>query len=383
MRGKIVLIYTFLVLVALAFSAGAQTNSRIDGLVFSDYYYNLKNHDSAVEGQNAFNYRRIYFTVENNLTDKMKFRFRLEANHEDYGAKAKLNPFVKHAFLEWTDLVPAHKLYLGIAETNAFKNSEDYWGYRSIEKTIIDLNKISSSADMGITLKGDIGDNLFHHWLAFFNGAGYKSSEIDRYKKIGYALWITPVKGLMIEGYVDYENQNQDEAQSASVQSSTKDYTGSRGYYTMKAFVGYENTRLSLGAEAFLRTNQKSGIKNVTVSGTDIVDYEKADVQKFGLSVFGSLITPVQKLKLFLRCDYFDPNTQKNVYTKFSNSVLIGGLDDESTLWIAGLDYIPTPNVHFMPNVLIKSYTQGGIDSDITARITLYLKFDTGKIVTE
>ena len=127
-----------------------QSVSKIDGLVFADYYYNMSNSVAAEKNRNAFQYRRIYFTFENNITADIKVRFRLESESDKYGTATKINPFVKHAYLEWANLVPKHSLFLGIAETNAFKNSEELWGYRSIEKTIIDLNKICSSADLDI-----------------------------------------------------------------------------------------------------------------------------------------------------------------------------------------------------------------------------------------
>lgn len=382
MRFKIHFLMVLLVLLLWSTLGMTQSTSKIDGLVYADYYYNIKNHVASETDRDAFTYRRIYFTFENNITPLIKIRFRLESESEKYGSTSKINPFVKHAFLQWDNLIPKHSLFLGIEETNAFKNSEELWGYRSIEKTIMDLNKISSSADMGIALKGDITDKL-HHWVTFFNGPGYSSAEIDRYKKIGYALWITPVKGLILEGYADYEDQNPNEPQTAAVLSSAKDYTGSRGYYTTKGFIGYEQPRYSIGAEAFWRTNEKSGIKDVIISNSQITSSTKADVKKFGFSIFGSIITPIPKLKIFGRYDYFDPNTENNVYTSFSNGKLTGGKDNETNLVIAGLDYIPQGNVHIMPNIIVQSYTQTGLDTDITGRITLYYKFDSGKIVVE
>jgi len=188
-------------------ASNAQIVTRVKGVVFADYYYNIDNHDAVKKDQNAFCIRRIYFTFENNLTANIKMRFRLESAHDKFGTTNKINPFVKHAYMEWANFFPNHKLYLGIAETNAFKNAENYWGYRSVEKTIMDLEKISSSADMGIALKGDFG-SILHHWLTVYNGTGYGSSEVDKYKKIGYSLWLTPVNGLIIEGYMDYEKQD-------------------------------------------------------------------------------------------------------------------------------------------------------------------------------
>jgi hypothetical protein len=369
--------------------------NKFDGVVFADYYYNMNNSVPANKFQNAFTFRRIYFTWENNLTTDIKWRFRLESESNAYGNTTKINPFVKHAFLEWANLIPNHLVYFGIAETNAFKNSEEYWGYRSIEKTIMDLNKISSSADFGIALKGDLNSKYLHHWLTLMNGTGYGAAEGDRYKKIGYALWVTPVKGLIIEGYADYEKQGAVDLQTTTQMSAAKDYALATSYNTLKGFVGYSQPRFTVGFEAFQRTNVGSGVESATAKYDSTAKKYKAtnvvasDVVRFGWSAFGSWITPVKNLKLFARYDAFDNNTGDNAFTKFDEAKgKLGGsgLDDENTLLIAGLDYIPVGNVHIMPNVMIKKYSKNlnpKKDDDMTARLTVYLKFDSGKVYGE
>ena len=138
MKSKIAAILLLCVASVISIEVGAQTTSVINGYFFGDYYYNLTNHDASEKDRNAFQFRRIYFTFENNITEDIKIRFRIESAHDKYGSEFKINPFVKHAFLEWSNLIPNHKIYIGLGETNAFKNSESYWGYRSIEKTILD-----------------------------------------------------------------------------------------------------------------------------------------------------------------------------------------------------------------------------------------------------
>lgn len=361
-RNCIIIFFSFLSLLFTNIVYG-QAKSRIDGLVYADYYYILDNHDASAKDRNAFHFRRIYFTFESNITEAIKIRFRLDSIHEEYGSTSKITPFVKHAFLEWTNLIPHHKLYLGIAETNGFKNTESYWGYRSIEKNIMDLNNISSSADMGIALKGDLG-KVAHHWLTVFNGTGYGSSEVDRFKKIGYAFWLTPVKGLILEGYIDYENQDP----NTGTFKHARDYFQASGYMTLKGFLGYRDSCFTLGAEWFLRTNKESG-------ATDAAGMSRTDVKKQGFSFFGSWQTPLPKVKLFGRYDFYDPNTDDNVWV----SDTVNGTDDEYSLVIAGVDFIPKKNVHVMPNIMIKNYTHEYKDSDVTARITLYYTFDTGR----
>ncbi len=347
----------------------SQTTSQLSGVFFADYYYNLQSSDAKAEDQNAFAFRRIYFTFDNAFAENLKVRFRLESEHGKFGSTEKINPFVNHAYLEWKNVIPNHVLYLGIGETNAFKNAENWWGYRSIEKTIMDLNKISSSADMGFALKGDLSKKL-HHWLMLMNGTGYGSSEVDRFKKIGYALWLTPMPGVILEAYGDYENQDPKKANL----SSAKDFYPSSGYYTLKGFMGLERTFFSIGAEAFIRTNQQSGTLDLQDPNS------KTDVKRQGYSIFGSWITPVPKLKAFARYDYYDPNTDDTVIVDKSGKT---GKDDEHVLVLAGLDYIPKANVHFMPNIVYKSYSDTNKKSDLTFRVTLWCQFDSGKINVE
>lgn len=367
-----------------ALSGYGQNVTVIKGLVFADYYYTIQYHDPSIENQNAFNFRRIYLTVENNITKNLKVRFRLESSHEKYGTATKIRPFVKHAFLEWNDLIPNHKLYFGIAETNAFKNAEIYWGYRSIEKNAMDLNKIGASADMGIGLKGDI-NKVIHHWLTVHNGTGFGSAEVDRYKKIGYALWLTPVKGIILEGYADYEKQD---PESGTFQDA-RDLFHSSGYYTVKGFMGFNSSRITIGAEVFMRTHLKSGASSATVEFDttaghfSITNSEKTDVKKIGYSLFASLITPIPNLKLFMRYDYFDVNNRNDVFSGFDSESgqLTDGLKDEHTRFFAGLDYAPIGNVHIMPNIIYKMYSDGESKNDLIARVTLYYNFDSGKII--
>jgi hypothetical protein len=362
--NKIVPYVLILSTLFLGSRVSGQVVTTIKGLAFADYYYNINYHDASVKDQNAFQFRRIYFTLENSITESIKIRFRLESAHDEFGGTSKINPFIKHAYLEWSNLIPHHKLYLGIIETNGFKNTEAYWGYRSIEKTIMDLNKISSSADMGIGLKGDLG-RVAHHWLTVFNGTGYGSSEVDKYKKIGYAFWLTPVRGLILEGYIDYEKQDP----NTGTFKYARDYFHSSGYMTVKGFVGYSAPSFTVGAEWFRRTNKESG-------ATDAAGTARVDVNRQGFSFFGSWMTPIPKVKLFGRYDLYDPNTDDNVFVSTSKN----GMDDEFSQLFVGLDVMPRSNVHFMPNVIITNYTQDGKDNDVTARITLYYQFDSGKI---
>ncbi|MFO7888814.1 MAG: hypothetical protein R6V04_00585 [bacterium] len=356
-------IRALILLVVICTASGYTRVSQIKGKVFGDYFYHLKNNSEANEDLNGFAIRRIYFTFESQLTDNIKMRLRLDSKHGDFGEKEKLHPFIKNAYIEWNNILPQHKLYVGISNANTIVNSQDYWGYRSLEETITGVYKISSSADMGLALKGDL-NKYVHHWLTVFNGTGYGSSEMDKYKKLGYSLWITPIKGMILEGYIDYEKQDPE----TGTYKPAADYFHSSGYRTVKGFIGYQHPDFTIGCEIFSRTNFQSG-------ATDSSGSSRTDVIKTGFSIFGHCTLIKSKLHAFARYDFFDPNSDDKVFT----SQYINGYKDEESLIIAGMDLTVENKFHIMPNLYIRGYSNNNIDNDITARITFSYKYKTEK----
>ena len=196
------------------------------------------------------------------------------------------------------------------------------WGYRSIEKTILDLNKIGSSADIGVGLKGKSGKLGYR--LMVGNGPG-QAPEKDNGKKFYGQASFKVSDALQVEGYADFNMQPQDKNQ-----------------ITVKGFAGLTQDKLKAGLEAFMRTNKKA-------AGDD-------DVKITGVSAFGSLGLSDQ-LKAFGRLDML------------SNDAA----DTTDLLVIAGLDHMPAKNVHLMPNLYVK--LPDGPDPEIQARVTFYYKY--------
>ncbi|MEE2833886.1 MAG: porin, partial [Candidatus Latescibacterota bacterium] len=115
----------------------ATDTDRISGIMFADYYAILSADDGAEnlpEKRNAFQIRRIYFNYGHSLSERIDFRFRLEANDAGFGDHAKMEPFVKHAYLKWKGALGGN-LYVGESGTPTFALVEQTWGYRAVEKT--------------------------------------------------------------------------------------------------------------------------------------------------------------------------------------------------------------------------------------------------------
>ena len=329
---------------------------RISGLVFGDLYYNLAgdptHHYNAAGADSGKNYidgtgvpitkdlngaqiRRVYFQLDNDLSIKYSTRFRLEADSKELTSGGKIGVFVKAAYLQAKDWIPRGNAFLGMANTPTFENSEEFWGYRSIEKTIVDFRGLASSSDLGVLLKGYVDGG---HKIGYSGMLGTDTGqrpENNRQKRAYLAIPLRPIEDLRIEPYVDYE----------WIRTSA----GERDRALYKIFAGYEFKRFALGGEAFKQ-----------------VIHAPVYTYPVGYSVFARF-AGTAKLHAYARYDKFQPNT------KGANRV-------DQSLYIAGFDWEPYKDVHLMPNIESMQYDARGTTSppahhDTQARITFYYRF--------
>jgi len=307
------------------FAAQAE-GGKIKGVMFYDYYHVLAADETDAKQprkRNAFRFRRLYFTYQKDIATDFAIRLRLEAKDAGFAQGAKMEPFVKHGYLQWKKGLGDADIYLGLSGTPTWAVAEKVWGYRSIAKTVLDWNKIGSSADLGAALKGAAGQLSYH--LMVGNGPGQKPED-DHGKKFYGSLSFKAAERLILEGYADFNAK-----------------PAGRNERTFKGFVGWQGAKSKVGLEAFSRTNEQAG-----AGGEDQVIT--------GVSAFGSL--PLNAaFKGFGRFDAVS-------------------YDDEDTtdlLFIAGLDYAAAKAVHLMPNVIVESST--GRDANVQGRLTFFCKF--------
>ena len=304
------------------FTAQAQ-EVKVKGLMFGDYYYVLAADEADTKyspKRNAFQFRRLYLTYQSDIATDFAIRLRFEARDAGFAQGAKMEPFVKHGYLQWKKGLGDADIYLGLAGTPTWAVTEKVWGYRSIAKTALDWNKIGSSADLGAALKGAAGRLSYH--LMVGNGTG-QGPEDDHGKKFYGSLSFKAADRLILEGYADFNAR-----------------PAGRNERTFKGFVGWQGARGSAGLEVFSRTNE--------LAGDDGEDQVIA-----GVSAFGSL--PLNAtFKGFGRFDMVTHDAE----------------DTTDLLFITGLDYSAATNVHLMPNVLIES--SAGRDANVQGRLTFY-----------
>ncbi len=317
------------VLLSVVATQTLMADQKISGYVIGEYYYVYQSHDDSLNGNNGFWFRRIYFTYDNHIYKNLKARLRFEmASPGDFTKKDLLHPTVKDAYISLKQYFGS--LTFGIQGTPTFNSVEKIWGYRSIEKTPLDLQKWSSSRDFGLSLKGK--SNILSYFLMFGNGASNKS-ETDKTKNLYTSLGITPFKGLYAEVYGDYRVGPDDKS------------------YTMQGFLAYSGEKLRFGIQYARR-----GIGGETPSYSI-------------LSGFGIL-----KLKkntdIIIRYDKaFEANTdaEKISYIPMSSA-------SSSNLIIMGVSFSPLKGVKIIPNLEYVFYSDSSINPDIFPRLTLYYK---------
>ncbi|GAB1442741.1 hypothetical protein MASR2M39_15770 [Ignavibacteriales bacterium] len=330
---------------------------RLSGLIFGDYYYNLQRDPDAVkldnralsgvEKMNAFQIRRIYLTYDHDISAEFSGRIRLEAENTTT-VDNKFGVFLKEVNIKWSDIFLGSDLVLGLQPPPTYSISEAYWENRFLEKTQLDLRKISPSSDLGISLHGNLlGNGILKYRVMFGNGNG-NSPETDKHKRLYSHLQYSPVKNFTFTFAFDYVSRLKLLIRTPG--PTDLEYPNDDFNFTL--FVGYrEKQNISVGVEAFYGIRQ-NGEQQRNLEGNS---YSAA------LSLFGTwYFSP--KLAIAARYDYFDPLTSQN--------------GDSRNLFLLAVNWYPAVGVIFSPNIVIESYESfsnaTSFKSAITPRLTFF-----------
>jgi hypothetical protein len=353
-------LFGIIVFFSLFSSVFAQDDSggKISGYMFGDYFYNVSRDSTiddisnkALSGQkdlNGFQFRRIYFTYDYKISDKFSTRLRLESQTVVGVENTLFLTFIKDAYLQWKEIFDGSNLIFGIQPPPTFTVSESFWGYRSLERTIMDLRRIASSRDFGISLKGKlISGGKLNYWVMYGNGSSFES-ESDKFKRLYAHLDFLPGENFRITVYGDYRFKPK---------KTFSDIAYNNDALVTSLFLGYkQKNNFSLGLETFLQTNSNDVISNSTVSNRNAL----------GISAFGSY-NFTETLAGILRYDYFDPNISEDFKGDSRNFI------------VAGMEVKLHDKVSIMPNLEYETYETPvngvSIDPSLTARITFYYEF--------
>ena len=327
----------------LAQDSGSK-NGRISGLMYGEYFYNIKSADS-LRDVNGFQFRRIYFTYDQQIAESFDIRVRLEANEITLTAANQFAVFVKDAYIRWNNIFEGSNALFGISPTPGVEMAEKWWAYRSLERSIMDLNRLVSSRDFGVDLRGRLDDEgKYNYWVKLGNSAG-SESEFDKYKRLYGSFWFQPVTNLevLVYGQFTTRPKKTDAVDNIAKNNNTAVLDGMVHYQQGKAF--------SVGLEGFYQNSANNYRKT---PGAPYIDQTSIGVTAYGW------VAVLQNLRFVGRYDYVNMNTDAD--------------NTKSDLVIAGVDFAALKNLHVMPNFYYRGYRGAAYDL-MLARITLHYDF--------
>lgn len=230
--------------------------------------------------------------------------------------------FVKKAYIQgkFNDLAV---LRLGSSDNPWIPYAEGVYGYRFVEKTLIDREGFGQSADWGVNLSGANG--MVNYSAAIVNGNGYKNPTRSKTMDFEGRLGFTPIDGLII-GVGLYSGQlGQDteanETKFAAVPATPKN-TASR----VNLLAAWKADGLTVGVEYFTAKN----------FGSSLIWSTKTDSED-GESVYGSYDFPGTDFGLYARYDNVKPS--KDLEPGLKDTYINGGFAwkaNKNVTWAVG-----------------------------------------------
>ncbi len=313
---------------------------KISGYAMGDFYWVAASHDESLKDRNGFWFRRIYLTFDKAMTDQLDMRLRLEMNSAgDFTSDNRLEPFAKDVYLRWK-FTDSHHSYLGLSNTPTFTVLEDFWGYRAVEKTVLDLQRMAASRDLGVAFKGSVGsEQKVRYHLMVGNGSSTRG-ETDRGKGTLASLGFYPNDSLILELYSDYDQRPQQADRN-----------------TYQAFLGYKRDWGRLGIQ-YAHQDRKGDSK---------VDLDV-------LSFFG-FVNVSPRVSIIGRYDrMFDPNPEgaKIPYLPFDPTA-------KFHFFLTGIDWKVSEEFSLIPNLEVVRYDEREDGTrpatDVIPRVTFFYRF--------
>jgi hypothetical protein len=139
--------------------------SGIDGYAIFDY--------SNTSGDDAFDLQRAYLNYSSDISDDLFFKISFDVERH---ADDRLTTYLKNAYVD-LKCDNGDKFSIGLIGTNSFGIQEKNWGYRFIEKSVVDKYGMTKTADFGVGYSKSFGKVKTS--IQLLNGEGFKSDDKD------------------------------------------------------------------------------------------------------------------------------------------------------------------------------------------------------------
>jgi len=278
-------------------------DTTVGGRVFVDIsdISQKKNGVRTANSGDGLDVKRGYLTVSHQFNDIWSASLTTDFNYASLDGETQL--FIKNLYLQgrFSDAFAFRAGAIPMAWTPYVEN---FYGYRYVENTLTDRQKVANTADWGLSANGKLGDGMVDYAAAVVNGGGYKNptrtDRMDFEGRIGFS----PIKdvAIAIGGY------SGDLGKETATNKTLN--TASRG----DAMIAYAKGNNRIGAEYFTASNWTPAANLIR---------DKADGYSFWasygftevFSVFGRYdhVSPSKDIDPTLRDKYFNLGLQWDV----------------------------------------------------------------------
>jgi hypothetical protein len=398
------------------------TRGHFWGYMFGSYYTKLHadsfgrgitQYAGLPKGANAFSLERLYLGYDYFFNSQFSVHAVMahEENADDaYVANGKINTdanqnrtfYLKYANMEWNNMYnTGMKLSVGCITTPSFAITEEpFWGYRSIDRTIMDMKGITGSNDMGANIggkiwkkKNDDGSEAACLGFNFMVGNG-TGSVPDNYQILqSFTVWKKYYGDIYLKMF------NDKLVLDIFGDGRTLQWTPfNSNVMTGRIFLGYKAKNFNISVEYFEQiqknlVSEDSG-EGVKKGGDTVNNIQSGFSLMSAFVLFRDKKTGAPKLSLVARFDAYNPsvNYNPNIYYR-SGGMQLSGITYSAVVnpnrekyFVVGFDYQPIKQIHLMPNVWfdgiqdlyynnIPATSLEHYDFDFVARITFYYQF--------
>jgi len=299
--------FCFVCLLSTALFAESNTSGKV--------FFNHTT-DLSEGGMNAFNMKRAYLTLANDVSESVSYKVTYDMGSNDGGSAH--TAFLKVAMVKLK--TNFGDVSIGMQGLNMFKTMENTWGHRFIAKMPMDTYEYSPSADLGIGLSQSFGPVSASALIT--NGGGYKKVESDSHKKLSIHAVYGESKLNKKDGY--------NGGLSFSMEPYDKDSLTTENTNVIGIFAGYAGNGFIGGFEFDTKTQKGVSGKIISAYGT----YKLND-----------------KLSILARLDQVDAKKSKD--------------SDGVQAIIAGVHYNAAKGLTIAPTVRVRAPEEGDSENSI------------------
>ena len=274
---------------------GWWNDTRVGGTVFADLSHIDNRNDGVKNAQSGTDYdiKRAYISIDHRFNDVFSANLTTDFTYDSTTKATQL--FVKKAFLQTNLVDKALIVRAGSADLPWVPFVEGFYGYRYVEKELLDYYGFGTSADWGVHALGSLWGDHVSYAVSVVDGEGFKIPALGNANR---------TRTMDVEGRLSANLDHVTLAIGGYAGKLGKDVTNTPTFHTAERFdalAAYTDARFRLGAE-YLWARYWNDVTQPARSKTNTSE---------GVSAFASFwFTP--KLSIFGRYDYLKPQEDTN-----------------------------------------------------------------------